>query len=117
MLNIVNSISMSVSARIRQYGSMRAVGMDGRQLSKMILAEAFTYAFWGCIIGCAVGLPFSKVIYDFLITDHFPYASWSLPIGSLAVIALFVIAAAVLAAYSPAKRMRTISVTETINEL
>ena len=96
---------------------MRAVGMDGRQLSKMILAEAFTYAFWGCIIGCAVGLPFSKVIYDFLITDHFPYASWSLPIGSLAVIVLFVIAAAVLAAYSPAKRMRTISVTETINEL
>ena len=117
VLNIVNSISMSVSARIRQYGSMRAVGMDGRQLSKMILAEAFTYAFWGCIIGCAVGLPFSKVIYDFLITDHFPYASWGLPIGSLAVIVLFVIAAAVLAAYSPAKRMRTISVTETINEL
>ena len=117
VLNIVNSISMSVSARIRQYGSMRAVGMDGRQLSKMILAEAFTYAFWGCIIGCAVGLPFSKVIYDFLITDQFPYASWSLPIGSLAVIVLFVIAAAVLAAYSPAKRMRTISVTETINEL
>lgn len=117
VLNIVNSISMSVSARIRQYGSMRAVGMDGRQLSKMILAEAFTYAFWGCIIGCAVGLPFSKVIYDFLITDQFPYASWTLPIGSLAVIVLFVIAAAVLAAYSPAKRMRTISVTETINEL
>lgn len=117
VLNIVNSISMSVSARIKQYGSMRAVGMDGRQLSKMILAEAFTYAFWGCIVGCAIGLPFSKMIYDFLITDHFPYASWSLPIGSLAVIVLFVIVAAVLAAYSPAKRMRTISVTETINEL
>ena len=117
VLNIVNSISMSVTARIKQYGSMRAVGMDGRQLSKMILAEAFTYAFWGCIVGCAIGLPFSKVIYDFLITDRFPYASWSLPVGSLAVIVLFVIVAAVLAAYSPAKRMRTISVTETINEL
>ena len=117
VLNIVNSISMSVSARIKQYGSMRAVGMDGRQLSKMILAEAFTYAFWGCIVGCAIGLPFSKLIYDFLITDRFPYASWSIPVGSLAVIVLFVIVAAVLAAYSPAKRMRTISVTETINEL
>ena len=84
---------------------------------KMILAEAFTLCFLGCIVGCAIGLPFSKVIYDFLITDHFPYASWSLPVGSLAVIVLFVIAAAVLAAYSPAKRMRTISVTESINEL
>ena len=117
VMNIMNSISMSVSARIKQYGSMRAVGMDGRQLSKMILAEAFTYAFWGCFIGCAIGLPFSKMIYDFLITNQFPYASWSLPVGSLAVIVLFVIVAAVLAAYSPAKRIRTISVTETINEL
>lgn len=117
VMNIMNSISMSVSARIKQYGSMRAVGMDGRQLSKMILAEAFTYAFWGCIIGCTIGLPFSKMMYDFLITNQFPYASWSLPVGSLAVIVLFVIVAALLAAYSPAKRIRTISVTETINEL
>ena len=116
VMNIMNSISMSVSARIKQYGSMRAVGMDGRQLSKMILAEAFTYAFWGCFIGCAIGLPFSKMMYDFLITNQFPYASWSLPVGSLAVIVLFVIVAALLAAYSPAKRIRTISVTETINE-
>ena len=117
VLNIVNSISMSTSARIRPYGAMRAVGMDVRQLSKMIMAEAFTYAFWGCVIGCSIGLPFSKMMYDFLITSHFPYATWSLPIGSLAIIVLFVIAAAVLAAYSPAKRMRTMSVTETINEL
>ena len=82
-----------------------------------ILAEAFTYAFWGCVIGCMIGLPLSKVLYDFLITTHFPYAVWSLPIGALAIIVLFVIVAAVLAAYSTAKRIRTISVTETINEL
>ena len=59
VLNIVNSISMSVSARIKQYGAMRAVGMDERQVRKMIAAEAFTYAFWGCAVGCgaAAGLP------------------------------------------------------------
>lgn len=117
MMNIMNSISMSVSSRIKQYGSMRAVGMDSRQLSKMILAEAFTYALGGCIIGCAIGLPFSKTIYNFLITGHFPYAFWKMPIGSLTIIILFVITAAVLAAYFPAKRIQTISVSETINEL
>ena len=52
---------------------MRAVGMDGRQLSKMILAEAFTYAFWGAAsLACAIGLPFSKMMYDFLITNPIP---------------------------------------------
>ena len=34
VLNIVNSISMSVSARVKQYGSMRAVGMDESQVTK-----------------------------------------------------------------------------------
>lgn len=52
VLNIVNSISMSVTARIRQYGAMRAVGMDGYQVTKMIAAEAFTYAFCGCLYAC-----------------------------------------------------------------
>ena len=110
LLNIINSISMSVSARMKQYGAMRAVGMDEHQITKMIWAEAFTYAFWGCIVGCVI-------LYDFLITEHFPYATWSLPVTSLIVIILFVILAAVVAAYAPARRIRSISVTETINEL
>ncbi len=117
VLNIINSISMSVSARIKQYGAMRAVGMDQHQMAKMIAAEAFTYAVWGCAAGCAVGLPLSKLLYDFLITAHFKYAVWSLPVASLSIILLFVVFAAIAAAYAPIKRMRRISVTETINEL
>lgn len=117
VLNIVNSISMSVSARMKQYGAMRAVGMDGRQITKMIAAEAVTYAFWGCAAGCMVGLPLSKLLYDFLITEHFPYAVWRLPVSSLTVILLFVLLAATAAVYAPAKRIRNSSVTETINEL
>lgn len=117
VLNIVNSISMSVSARMKQYGAMRAVGMDERQITKMIACEAFTYAALGCIVGCGIGLPLSKMLYGFLITEHFPSAIWQLPITSLAIILLFVSFAAILAVYAPAKRIKKISVTETINEL
>ena len=117
VLNIVNSISMSVSARMKQYGAMRAVGMDEHQVTKMIAAEAFTYAFLGGIIGCGIGVPISRMIFNFLIVDHFSYVVWSLPVASLAIILLFVVTAAVLAVYTPAKRIRNISVTETINEL
>lgn len=117
VLNIINSISMSVSARMKQYGAMRAVGMGEHQIAKMIAAEAFTYAFFGCVVGCAVGLPLSKLLYDFLIAGHFPYAVWNLPITSLVVILLFVVLAAIAAVYAPAKRIQNISVTETINEL
>lgn len=117
VLNIVNSISMSVSARMKQYGAMRAVGMDERQMTKMIACEAFTYAALGCAVGCGIGLPISKMLYDFLITEHFPSAVWHFPITSLAIILLFVLLAAIAAVYAPAKRIRSMPITATIKEL
>lgn len=113
---IINSISMSVSARIRQYGVMRAVGMDDHQLTKMISAEAFTYAISGLIVGCAAGLPLSRLMYDVLITRHFGIA-WHIPGTLIVVIILFVIASAFIAVYAPTKNIRNMAITETINEL
>ena len=117
VLNIVNSISMSVSARMKQYGAMRAVGMDERQVTKMIAAEATTYATLGCVVGCIIGLPLSKLLYDFLIAGHFPYAIWHFPLGSFLIILLFVLLAAIVAFLAPAKRIRNMAITATINEL
>lgn len=117
VLNIMNSISMSVSSRINQYGAMRAIGMDEHQVTKMIAAEAFTYALSGCVVGCAIGLMVSKLLYGTLITDHFSYATWSVPVVPLVIILMFVLVTAIVAVYTPSKRIRNISVTETINEL
>lgn len=117
VLNIMNSISMSVSARIKQYGAMHAVGMGEHQLTKMIAAEAFTYALSGCIVGCAAGLLLSKLLYDNLITSHFNYATWSIPVVPILIIFLFVFGAAIAAVYVPSKRIRNMAITDTINEL
>ncbi|MCI5690047.1 MAG: ABC transporter permease, partial [Clostridiales bacterium] len=117
VLNMVNSISMSVSARVKEYGAMRAVGMDEHQMAKMILAEAGTYAVWGCVAGCAFGLLFHKLLYELLIVDRFPFAAWHVPGGALAVVGLFVAAATALAVWVPVKRLRMVSVTETLQAL
>lgn len=117
VLNIINSISMSVSVRMKQYGAMRAVGMEERQMTKMIACEAFTYAALGCVVGCGIGLPISKWLYEFLITEHFPSAVWQFPITSLGIIILFLLIAAITSVYTPAKRIRNMSITATINEL
>ncbi len=114
--NIVNSISLSVSARMRQYGAMRSVGMSGRQLMKMITAETLTYALCGLTVGLAAGLPAHKMIYESFITAYFGEA-WKVPAGAALVIAAFVAAASAAAVYAPAKRMRSMVITETINEL
>ena len=117
VLNIINSIFLSVSARIRQYGAMRAVGMDTHQITKMIAAEAATYSLSGCVVGGLLGLLLSKYLYDNLITTHFAYAVWSFPLVPFAIIIMFVLAAAIAAVYSPAKRIRNMVITDTINEL
>lgn len=117
LLNIMNSISMSVSARSRQYGAMRAVGMDDRQVTRMIAAEAVTYALSGCVIGCIVGLAAGRMLYNLLIDGRFPYAVWTLPVSRLLIVLAFAAAATLAAIHAPAKRIRNMAITATINEL
>ncbi len=71
ILNIMNSVSMGVSARIKQYGAMRAVGMESRQVTKMITAEAATYAICGTTVGIILGLLLHYLIYTKIVITHF----------------------------------------------
>ncbi|MDE6664456.1 MAG: FtsX-like permease family protein, partial [Lachnospiraceae bacterium] len=116
IFNIINSISMSVNARIKQYGAMRAVGMDSGQLTRMIAVEAFTYAISGLVVGCGIGLFLSRFLHIKLLTRFFGTA-WSLPVKLLCIIVVFDFASAVIAVYAPSKRIRNMAITETINEL
>ena len=67
VFNVVNSIAMSVSARMNEYGAMRAIGMSTGQMVRMVAAETASYVFWGIASGCSVGL--SKRIQEMTIVD------------------------------------------------
>lgn len=110
---IVNSISMSVSAKIKQYGAMRAVGMDSRQMTKMIAAEAGTYALTGCVVGCVFGLPLNRFLFEQLVTAYWGDA-WQIPVLPVVIILLLVFAATAAAVYAPAKRVANMSVVKAI---
>lgn len=115
VFNIMNSISMSVSARMKQYGAMRAVGMSVGQVTGMVAAEAVTYAVCGLAIGCTAGLYLHRLMTVKLIIAHFG-GVWRVPVEPLAVIALIVALSCAAAVYTPAKRIREMSITDTINE-
>ena len=116
LLNIINSISMSVSARMKQYGILRAIGIDDAQLRRMVSAEAGTYAVSGLVVGIALGLVLNRMLYTRLITHYFG-AAWQVPWGCLAVIVVVVLAAVVLAVYNPVRRILMQPITATISEL
>ena len=116
ILNIMNSVSMGVSARIKQYGVMRAVGMGSRQVTKMIAAEAATYSICGTVAGVVFGLLLHHLIYVKVVITHFG-GIWKIPFTSIAIILLLVVFSCVVSVYAPAKRIRNMAITETINEL
>lgn len=116
IFNIINSISMSVTARIKQYGFMRAVGMNSGQFTRMVAAEAFTYALSGIIIGCGIGIPISRSLHIKLLTRYFG-VEWNVPVALLGIIVVFTFVSAVAAIHAPARRMQKMAITDTINDL
>ena len=116
ILNIMNSVSMGVSARIKQYGAMRAVGMGSKQVTKMITAEAATYAICGTTVGIILGLLLHYLIYMKIVITHFG-GVWNIPFSTIVIVLLLVAFSCIISVYAPAKRIRNMQITATINEL
>lgn len=114
IFNVINSIAMSVAARMKQYGAFRAIGLSNRQLVRMVVAEAATYAITGSICGGILGMLCNKFLFDKLIGFHWG-DSWSIPIVELAVIIFVVAVAVLLAIRGPVQKIRKMSIVDTIS--
>ena len=116
VFNINNSISMSVSARNKQYGIMRAIGMDNKQIYKMICAETLSYTISGILTGGIIGLLLHRKFYQLIISAYFG-DPWTVPVKELLIILLVVVFASATSVVKPVKRILSNTVTETISEL
>lgn len=114
VLNIINSMAMSVSARTQQYGVMRAVGMSRKKLGRMIASEAWTYGIWGILTGCAVGIPLNRFAFTLLVTDRWG-EPWELPVRELAIIVLVVAASVAVSAAGPVRKLAGMSIVKNVN--
>ena len=112
--NIINNIAMSVSARMREYGAMRAIGMTVRQLNRMVLGETMTYTVFGVLLGCVIGLPLNKVLFQNLVTSRWG-DEWSVPGWELLVIVFIMLGSVCLAVMGPAKQIKKMTVVDTIS--
>lgn len=114
VFNVVNSLSMSISARMRQYGAMRAIGMSGRQLIRMVTAEAATYAVAGSLVGCVLGLPIHRFLFEKMVAYRWG-DSWQFPVVPLCIIIVLVVVTAFLAVRGPVRYIRELSIVEAIS--
>lgn len=111
--NISNCVAMSVEARRKQYGGLRAIGLSFRQLAKMVIAETLTYAVSGGVLGTALGLALNKKLFAMLVTTRW-HETWRFPASELCIILCVMCLAIFLAVKGPLEKLRQMSITDTI---
>jgi len=114
---IFNTLSMTVTERIRELGLLRAAGATRRQLTGFVLAQAATLGAVGAAVGLVVGLGLAELLAIQLRTiASIPFersdpSPWS--IGAIVAIGLGVTLAAGL---EPARRAGSIPPVEALHE-
>ncbi|MHB8126831.1 MAG: ABC transporter permease [Desulfitobacteriaceae bacterium] len=114
VFNIINSMNTSVSGRMNQYGVMRAIGMSGKQLHRMVIAEASTYTVCGCLAGCFLGLPLHRFIFHAMITSRWGLP-WQPPFAALVVIVGIAVLATFLSVKGPVKKINQLDIVNVVN--
>ena len=65
-LFIVNILTIVIKDRQKEFGILRAVGINTRQLIELIAVEILFYSLIGCIIGVVAGIGFSNFLVGLL---------------------------------------------------
>ncbi|MCL6613109.1 MAG: ABC transporter permease [Firmicutes bacterium] len=115
ILNIINTMNTSVVAKTKYLGVMRAVGMSGRQLDRMIAAEAATYGFSGCIIGCVLGVLLQRALITNSLTAI--RIAWRFPFVQVVCTIILTMLTTWLSVVGPLKRIKARGISETIESL
>jgi putative ABC transport system permease protein len=107
LFGIVNTLVLSTFERMRELGTLRAVGMTRRQVRRMVRHESVITALIGAVIGIAAGMALAGVAVAALGKYGIAYA---VPTGALLAVAAIAIVAGVAAAVLPARRASRVDV-------
>ncbi|MBW3662878.1 MAG: ABC transporter permease [Actinobacteria bacterium] len=112
LIGIVNTLALSVFERTREIGLLRAVGMERRQVRRMVRWEAVIVAVFGAVLGVTVGAFFGWAVVTSLADEGLPVLEF--PVGRLLVYVIVAALAGVLAAVFPARRAARLDVLEAV---
>jgi putative ABC transport system permease protein len=112
LLGVANTQALSVVERIREIGLLRAIGMQPRQVTRMIRAETLVVGLLGATLGVLAGLAAAWLAVRTL--SGFPGAGLVMSASGLLGTALVAVVASVLAARMTARHATRINVLRAI---
>ena len=108
MIGLYGVIAYSVGQRTREIGVRMALGAQREMVQRMIMREGGRLAALGIVVGLVCSLGVTVALRSML----FGVQSWD--VGTLAGVALLLVAAALLASYVPARRAASINPVEAL---
>jgi putative ABC transport system permease protein len=112
LINIANSMALSIHERTRELGLLRAVGMTRHQTRAAIAWESVLIGLLGTGLGVLIGVFFGWAIS--VTVRNAGLGTFTLPIQPLVFIALAAVLGGVLAAARPARRAARLDVLRAI---
>jgi putative ABC transport system permease protein len=107
LFGIVNTLVLSTFERMRELGTLRALGMQRRQVRRMVRHESVITALIGAVLGISAGLVLAAGLTAWLSRYGISFA---IPAGSLLAVAIVAALAGVAAAALPARRAARVNV-------
>ncbi len=111
-INIINTISTNLILRLREFGTLRAVGMTMGQMKKMIRLEGMLYGVVGTFFGAIAGGGLARLVYSYY--TKLDELIWIFPWQPMVEGAIVAIAISVLATAAPIKRIGRMDVVDAI---
>jgi putative ABC transport system permease protein len=115
MVNIVNTINTNIILRVQEFGTLRAVGMTGRQLKIMVVTEGIITVLAAVIVGSAAGIGLSRLFFSN--TNTVQSIVWSIPWKSIGIAAAAAVVLGTLSSLPPFKRISRMTVVDAIRTI
>ncbi|MFF4837787.1 ABC transporter permease [Streptomyces sp. NPDC001315] len=103
VLGVINTLAMSVFERSQEIGMLRAIGLDRKNVKRMVRLESLVISLFGGVLGIGLGVFFGWAAGELLGTKMSTY-ELVLPWARMAVFLLLAATVGVLAALWPARR-------------
>jgi putative ABC transport system permease protein len=112
VLGVVNTLGLSIIERTREIGLLRAIGVDRRQMRRMVSLESVAIAVLGALMGIGMGLVFGIALMASLRDEGLEVTR--IPWQNLGIYLLAAVVIGLLAARLPARRAARLDVLRAI---